>query len=266
LQYTIQKHKRNTGDSELVVKDTFTYTAQDRLIQHTHQINGGAEQLLAENTYDELGKLTSKKVGNTSTTPLQKVDYSYNIRGWMTAINSIANLNVGIDPADLFSFKLNYNNVDGSTSAANKLYNGNIAETFWSTASLFLKIKTAQNGGNEKISLILSLIVITFTNFVNYFFLCLLSITTLNVNINFITQMGIENKMLKITITTLIFLVPNYFILIFNKKHKRLLFKYKDETNKNSGFFYFIISCILVIFFLFLMVLFPTYFGLKSVQ
>ena len=53
----------------------------------------------------------------------------------MTAINSIANLNVGTDPADLFSFKLNYNTVDGSTSAANKLYNGNIAETFWSTAT-----------------------------------------------------------------------------------------------------------------------------------
>ncbi|WP_374504554.1 RHS repeat domain-containing protein [Flavobacterium sp.] len=135
LQYTIQKHKRTTGDSELVVKDTFTYTAQDRLIQHTHQINGGAEQLLAENTYDELGQLISKKVGNTSATPLQKVDYSYNIRGWMTAINSIANLNVGTDPADLFGFKLNYNIVEGSATAADKLYNGNIAETFWSTAT-----------------------------------------------------------------------------------------------------------------------------------
>jgi hypothetical protein len=79
--------------------------------------------------------LTSKKVGNTSATPLQKVDYSYNIRGWMTAINSIANLNVGTDPADLFGFKLNYNIVEGSATAANKLYNGNIAETFWSTAT-----------------------------------------------------------------------------------------------------------------------------------
>ena len=135
LQYTLQKHKRTSGDAELTVKEAFTYSAQNRLLTHTHQINGGAEQLLADNTYDELGKLTSKKVGNTSVAPLQKVDYSYNIRGWMTAINSIANLNVGTDPADLFSFKLNYNTVDGSTSAANKLYNGNIAETFWSTAT-----------------------------------------------------------------------------------------------------------------------------------
>ena len=135
LQYTVQKHKRTGNDAELTVKEAFTYSPQKRLLTHTHQINGGAEQLLADNTYDELGKLTSKKVGNTSAAPLQKVDYSYNIRGWMTAINSIANLNVGTDPADLFSFKLNYNTVDGNVNAANKLYNGNIAETFWSTAT-----------------------------------------------------------------------------------------------------------------------------------
>ncbi len=135
LQYTIQKHKRTTGDSELVVKEAFTYSPQDRLIQHTHQINGGVVQLLADNTYDELGKLTSKKVGNTSATPLQKVDYSYNIRGWLTKINEIGSLQQGTDPADLFGFKINYNTVDGNVNAANKLYNGNIAETFWRTAT-----------------------------------------------------------------------------------------------------------------------------------
>jgi RHS repeat-associated protein len=135
LQYTVQKHKRTIGDADLTVKEAFTYSAQNRLLTHTHQINGGAEQLLADNTYDELGKLTSKKVGNTSALPLQKVDYSYNIRGWLTKINDISNLQQGTDPADLFSFKLNYNTVDGSSGAADKLYNGNIAETFWSTAT-----------------------------------------------------------------------------------------------------------------------------------
>ena len=135
LQYTVQKHKRTGNDAELTVKEAFTYSPQKRLLTHTHQINGGAEQLLADNTYDELGKLTSKKVGNTSATPLQKVDYSYNIRGWLTKINEIGSLQQGTDPADLFSFQLNYNTVDGNTSAANKLYNGNISETFWRTAT-----------------------------------------------------------------------------------------------------------------------------------
>jgi RHS repeat-associated protein len=135
LQYTVQKHKRTSGDSELTVKEVFTYSPQKRLLTHTHQINGGAEQLLADNTYDELGKLTSKKVGNTSAMPLQNVNYTYNIRGWLTQINEIKALQKGTDPKDLFGFTVNYNTVDGSTSAASPLYNGNIAETFWSTAT-----------------------------------------------------------------------------------------------------------------------------------
>ncbi|MEO0038648.1 MAG: hypothetical protein RIQ59_1859 [Bacteroidota bacterium] len=106
-----------------------------RKTTHTHQINGGAVQLLADNTYDELGKLISKKVGNTSASPLQKVDYTYNIRGWMKTINNPTALQQGTDPADLFGFKMNYNSLDGNTAVANKLYNGNIAETFWSTAT-----------------------------------------------------------------------------------------------------------------------------------
>ncbi len=135
LQYTVQKHKRTSGDSELTVKEAFTYSPQKRLLTHTHQINGGAEQLLADNSYDELGKLTSKKVGNTSATPLQKVDYSYNIRGWLTQINEIKALQKATDPKDLFGFTINYNTVDGSTSAASPLYNGNIAETFWQSGA-----------------------------------------------------------------------------------------------------------------------------------
>ena len=135
LQYTLQKHKRTDADTVLTVKEVFTYSAQDRLMKHTHQINGGTEQLLAENTYDELGQLMSKKVGNTSAIPLQKVDYTYNIRGWMKSINNPNALQQGTDPLDLFGFKINYNTVQGNTAVANQLYNGNIAETFWSTAT-----------------------------------------------------------------------------------------------------------------------------------
>ena len=50
LQYTVQKHKRTSADNELTVKEAFTYSPQKRLLTHTHQINGGAEQLLADNT------------------------------------------------------------------------------------------------------------------------------------------------------------------------------------------------------------------------
>jgi hypothetical protein len=135
LNYTETRHKRLTGDVELYTKEMFTYSDQDRLLTHTHQIGaGGTPQLLASNTYDELGQLIGKNVGNTLAVPLQKVNYAYNIRGWMTEINKVAVLQQGTDPKDLFGFKINYNTIDGDATATNKLYNGNIAETSWSTS------------------------------------------------------------------------------------------------------------------------------------
>ena len=58
---------------------------------------------------------------------LQHVDYNYNVRGWLKAINDPDNLG-----ADLFAFDINYNTADHSGSP---LYNGNIAETEWKTAN-----------------------------------------------------------------------------------------------------------------------------------
>ena len=133
--YSITKHKRTSGNTEITVREEFTYSPQDRLLTHTHQINGGAVQLLADNTYDALGQLESKKVGNNTGDPLQKVDFKYNIRGWLTAINQTSNLQQDTDPVDLFAFKINYDTVQTSAAGVNALYNGNISETFWKTAS-----------------------------------------------------------------------------------------------------------------------------------
>lgn len=93
--------------------------------------SGGAEELIVENTYDELGQLESKKVGGlaSATTPLQTVDYTYNVRGWLTGINDDDDTDFTLTKAtgDLFGFRIGYN--EGS----NPLYNGNIALTQWQT-------------------------------------------------------------------------------------------------------------------------------------
>ncbi|MDX6183946.1 DUF6443 domain-containing protein [Flavobacterium sp. Fl-77] len=132
--YTLTRHKRSSGDTEISIREEFTYTAQDRLLTHTHQINGGTVMLLAANEYDELGQLKSKSVGNSTGNPMQKVNFSYNIRGWLTEINKMDNLQQDTDPLDLFAFKLNYSD-NPMNPAVRALYNGNIAETFWKTAS-----------------------------------------------------------------------------------------------------------------------------------
>jgi RHS repeat-associated protein len=133
--YSITKHRRLSGSAELTTREDFTYSAQDRLEIHSHKINSDPVELLQANTYDELGQLIEKKVGNTSAVPVQKVNYSYNIRGWLTNINDTAGLQQGVDPKDLFAFKINYNTIATGISGVTALYNGNIAETFWNTAT-----------------------------------------------------------------------------------------------------------------------------------
>lgn len=136
--YRITKHKRTNSDTETIIRDNFTYTPQDRLLSHTQQLDSQPEQLISKITYNELGQVISKQVGGTDTTgafPLQKVDYTYNIRGWLKQINDITNLQ-----NDLFAFKINYNdneitNLGTGETAVTKLYNGNISETLWRTAS-----------------------------------------------------------------------------------------------------------------------------------
>jgi RHS repeat-associated protein len=129
VQYTIQKHKRLSTSNEINVREDFTYSDQGRLVTHTHQINGNTPEVLSRHEYDELGQLITKKVGGNGTNYLQKVDLSYNIRGWLKQINNIDNLNIN-NENDLFAFKINYNDPDPLFAGA-ATFNGNISQTFW---------------------------------------------------------------------------------------------------------------------------------------
>ena len=122
--YTLTKHKYNAGATTLSIMDMFEYSDQDRLLKHKQKIDGASEELIALNEYDALGQLMVKQVGGTD--GLQKINYSYNIRGWLNAINNTNNLD-----DDLFAFAIKYNDAE----EAEKLYNGNISETYWKTAN-----------------------------------------------------------------------------------------------------------------------------------
>lgn len=115
-------HKKE-GKADIVTIDRFEYDHMDRLVSQTQKINNQSEETVAENTYDELSQLKSKKVGGT----LQKVDYNYNVRGWLKNINQD-----GLNDNDLFNFTINYNN---PTSTGTALFNGNISQTSWNTLS-----------------------------------------------------------------------------------------------------------------------------------
>ncbi|WP_378176376.1 DUF6443 domain-containing protein [Aquimarina sp. SS2-1] len=115
------------SNAALVTVDRFTYDHMGRLLTQKQTINNQAEELLTKHEYDELGQLVQKKVGNAEQAPLQTIDYTYNVRGWMTKINDPNAL-----ADDLFGYKVNYNT---PTHGATALYNGNISEIEWKSAN-----------------------------------------------------------------------------------------------------------------------------------
>jgi RHS repeat-associated protein len=131
VEQTITKHKKTTTASDIVIAENFTYSDQGRLLTHTHQINNEPIEFLNINSYDKLGQLISKEVGGSGMNTLQTVNYTYNIRGWLTDINDVDEVMDGRNK-DLFTFRINYQTPKNNATA---LFNGNISETYWKTRS-----------------------------------------------------------------------------------------------------------------------------------
>ncbi len=136
---TVTRHKRLDTDAERIITETFEYDHQNRLLVHKHQVDNNPVEYLTQNKYNELSQLESKKVGGIDvTSPIQQIDYRYNIRGWMTKINDPKNLN-----GKLFGYEIKYNltegleipNVDFPELKVKPKFNGNIAEIDWKTST-----------------------------------------------------------------------------------------------------------------------------------
>ena len=94
-----------------------------RLLTQKQFINNQVQEVIASNTYDNLGQLVIKSVGGKTTQPrLQNIDYKYNIRGWLKSIN-----NVNTMGTNLFAFNINYNDISAGFTP---LFDGNISQTF----------------------------------------------------------------------------------------------------------------------------------------
>lgn len=119
-------HKRLESDTETVIKQRYIYDEQKRLKIHYHQVNSHPEEVLAQFEYDELSRVKEKKVGGTSLSyPLETIDYSYNVQGWLTGINKQEFTN---STNRLFAYDIRYNDPSGDSSPK---YDGNISEVNW---------------------------------------------------------------------------------------------------------------------------------------
>jgi RHS repeat-associated protein len=151
--YTDTGHQRTANDDVLNINDVFSYSDQSKLVTHLQQVESNPQELIVYNEYDELGQLIAKQVGGQDVHNLkgyQRIDYQYNIRGWLKSINDIKDLRTDNGYfQDLFSYTINYNTVTKKNIDTNvigevnnsydgkvkELYNGNISETYWRTST-----------------------------------------------------------------------------------------------------------------------------------
>ena len=135
LETTSTHNKTDSGQATITTVDMFTYDHATRLVNQTQKVNNKPIEVIVSNTYNELGQLTSKRVGGLEADAdgLQTVDYAYNVRGWLKNINQDAN-----NDNDLFNFTLRYNDPINGTA----LYNGNISQTSWNTLNTDSSVKT----------------------------------------------------------------------------------------------------------------------------
>ena len=161
---TLTSHKYKNGVEPTTIEQRLYYDKAERLLYQTHKIGNADPVVLFENIYDELGRVKQKRIGGRETAILvtdpvirpaaldspiikdinstvrssflQELNYTYNIRGWLTQVNSTSDLEAGdFGKKALFAMKLNYNTLDSEgISGVKKLYNGNIAEQTWKTA------------------------------------------------------------------------------------------------------------------------------------
>ena len=127
---TVSSHKKTASDALVTITDEFEYDHASRLKKQVQQINSAPKETIASNIYDGTGMLVQKKTGG-KTSPLQTIDYKYNVQGSLTSINDVNSSLPTTPDNDLFAFKLNYENPVEGTANVPQLFNGNVTQTTW---------------------------------------------------------------------------------------------------------------------------------------
>ncbi len=94
----------------------------------------GVEKTIASYTYNELGQVKAKSLGThpISGSPLETIDFDYNVRGWLTGINKVFT-QTG-NNTKYFGEEIGYDKSttsNGTTTYAAPAYNGNASGQIW---------------------------------------------------------------------------------------------------------------------------------------
>lgn len=135
------RQEHYSGEEKVIIEKRLEYDHEGRILATTQKVNDQPEITLSAMKYNETGELISKYLHSEQTAGsrsfLQKTDYSYNIRGWLTKINDPG---LGSDN-DLFGMQLYYNKpFDESGAGPGKaVFNGNISAIRWGTSGDMIK-------------------------------------------------------------------------------------------------------------------------------
>lgn len=138
----IQKQElQGTPVQTTVVVSKMYYDALGRLVQTDKKIQNtkvntnilpSAFTTVNKLEYNALGQISKKNVGNkpgTPGSPLAKMDYQYNIRGWLLSVNK-SYIDNTANADQYFGMQLGYDK-NGTLGTFLPQYNGNISGTIW---------------------------------------------------------------------------------------------------------------------------------------
>ncbi|HJZ41739.1 MAG TPA: DUF6443 domain-containing protein, partial [Bacteroidales bacterium] len=133
ITYLVQKTKQlHYKEGRLTtIEKSFEYDHAGRLMATREKINAMPEITMNAMKCNELGQLTTKYLHSDQTSGsrnfIQKVDFNYNIRGWLNKINDPA-----LGDNDLFGMQLCYNDVSAMGSLGGTgSFSGNISGLKW---------------------------------------------------------------------------------------------------------------------------------------
>jgi RHS repeat-associated protein len=129
--YLHQKNPASGVSPQARVLAKHKYDHAGRLTEVRKKLNDtGPERVVSSLSYDELGQLKVKRLGyEKGTAFLDSLQYEYNIRGWLAAINK-AFVNTANSTASWFGQELSYDY--GFTKSQ---FNGNIAGAKWKSGT-----------------------------------------------------------------------------------------------------------------------------------
>lgn len=84
----IRHVKAGTNSQTHTILTIMEYDHMGRLVSVKNNLNDLGEKVIAQIAYDELGRMLSKEIGKLPTNEfLEKLDFRYNVRGWLKSIN-----------------------------------------------------------------------------------------------------------------------------------------------------------------------------------